>query len=141
MPVNTPRNKRRYERYPIYCPLEYKAEDEHPKEPSITLNISEGGALITTGRELPVPSNLIIKLKLKDETFFIISKVKHVRQAQDDGAYEAGVEFWDKPRSFGEKFCDELEAITSYQERYKEAQGSDISLAEASLNWYKNAGY
>lgn len=136
-----PQEKRRHERYPVYCPLEYKAEDTHPKEPCVTLNISEGGALISVKRGLPLASNLIMKLKLKDETFFIISKVKHVRQGGESDAYEVGVEFWDKPRVFSEKFYDEINGIKDYQKNYKAEHGDDISLAEASVNWYKNTSY
>ena len=130
--------KRRYERYPIYCPLEYKAEDSQPKEPSITLNISEGGALISAKRDLAVSSNVILKFKLRDEMFFIIGKVKHVQPGENSGGYDVGIEFWDRPKTFTKKFHEELSGIRDYQKRYKEEQGDDISLAEASLNWYKN---
>ena len=79
--------KRRYERYPIYCPLEYKSEDIQPKEPSTTLNISEGGALISARRDLPVSSNIILKFKLRDDMFFIIGRVKHIRLDMFDLPY------------------------------------------------------
>lgn len=141
MEVNTLQEKRRYERYPIYCPIEYKSEDHYPKEPSVTLNISEAGALITVGRELPLLSNLIIKLMLKDEVLFVISQIRHIRQKQNEEAFEAGIEFWDKPRDFDKKFHGELKAIKEYQRKYRKNQGSDISLSEASLNWYKDAEY
>ena len=135
---NVEQEKRRHERYPIYCPLEYKAEDVQPKEPSITLNISESGALISAKRELAVSSNVILKFKLRDEMFFIIGKVRHVRQYDGGNSYDIGVEFWDRPKTFTKKFYEELEGIRDYQRRYKEEQGDDISLAEASLNWYKD---
>ena len=138
MSEKTTQEKRRHERYPIYCPLEYKAEDAQPKEPSITLNISEGGALISAKRDLAVSSNIILKFKLKDEMFFIIGKVKHVRPDDSNGSYDIGIEFWDRPKTFTKKFYEELEGIRDYQKKYKEEQGDDISLAEASLNWYKN---
>ena len=131
-------NRRRFERYPIYCPLEYKAEDELPKESSLTLNISEGGALISVKRGLPISSNVILKFKLRDELFFIIGKVKHAKPGEGGAAYEAGIEFWDRPKAFAKKFYEELDGIKGYQKQYKDEQGADISLAEASLNWYKN---
>ena len=139
MTENPAQERRRYERYPIYCPLEYKAEDERPKESSITLNISEGGALISARRELTVVSNVILKVKLRDELFFIIGKVKHVRRDETNDAYEIGIEFWDRPKTFSKKFYEELDGIKDYQKRYREEQAGEISLAEASLNWYKNA--
>ncbi|MFA5142890.1 MAG: PilZ domain-containing protein [Candidatus Omnitrophota bacterium] len=131
--------RRRHPRYPIYCPLEYKAEDERPKESSITLNISEGGALISARRDLEMGSNIIVKMKLRDELFFIIGKIKHARPGDTMDTYEIGVEFWDKPRTFAKNFLAELDVIKDYQKRYREDEGGEISLAEASLNWYKNA--
>jgi hypothetical protein len=136
---NVEQEKRRYARYPIYCPLEYKSEDIQPKEPSTTLNISEGGALISARRDLAVHSNVILKFKLRDEMFFIIGRVKHVRPDESNSAYEIGVEFWDRPKTFINKFYEELDGIKDYQKRYKEDQGDNISLAEASLNWYKSS--
>lgn len=138
MSVNPEQEKRRYERYPIYCPLEYKAEDAQPKESSITLNISEGGALISARRDLSVSSNVILKLRLRDEMFFIIGKVKHVRPDENNNVYEVGVEFWDRPKTFAAKFYEELDGIRDYQKRYQDEEGGEISLPEASLNWYKS---
>ena len=138
MSDNITQDKRRHERYPICCPLEYKAEDAQPKEPSITLNISEGGALISARRDLAVSSNVILKFRLRDERFFIIGKVKHARSDENNNAYEIGVEFWDRPKTFAAKLYEELDGIKDYQKRYKEEQGGEISLPEASLNWYKS---
>ena len=138
MAENPAQERRRYERYPVCCPLEYKAEDERPKELSTTINVSEGGALISAMRDLAISSNVILKLKMRGELFFIISQVKHIRKDEDIDAYEIGVEFWDKPRTFAKKFYEELEGIKDYQKRYKEEQASEISLAEASISWYKN---
>ena len=136
---NSGPERRRYERYPIYCPLEYKSEDEQPKESSITLNVSEGGALLSTRRELPLSTNIIMKFKMRDELFFLIGKVKHSRQDQTSDAYEVGVEFWDKPKTFAKKFYEELAEIMNFRRKCADEQGSEISLAEASLNWYKNS--
>ena len=137
MSENPTQEKRRHERYSIYCPLEYKAEDAQPKESSITLNISEGGALISAKRGLAVSSNVILKFKLGDEMFFIIGKVKHVRPDEFNSAYDIGIEFWSLPKTFTNKFYEELDGIRDYRKRYKEEEGGDLSLAEASLNWYK----
>jgi hypothetical protein len=102
------------------------------------LNLSEGGALISTRRELPFSSNVILKFKLRDELFFLIGRIKHSRLEETSDAYEVGVEFWDKPRAFAKKFYEELEAIMNYRKKCADEQGGEISLAEASLNWYKS---
>ena len=138
MPENPAQERRRYPRYQIFCPIEYKAEDREPKETSATLNISEGGALISARRSLVVASNLIVKLKLRNELFLMIGKVRHIRQNKENDTYEIGIEFWERPKTFRHKFYEELDRIKDYQERYKTEQGSEISLPEASLNWYKD---
>ena len=108
------------------------------REPSTTLNLSEGGALIFAKRKLAPSSNVILKFKIRDELFFIIGKVKHVKPGDRDDTYEMGIEFWDRPKTFAKKFYEELDGIRGYQKRYRDEQGSDMSLAEASLNWYKD---
>ncbi len=130
--------RRRYERFSVYCPLEYKTEDNRPKESSVTLNVSEGGALISSKSEFEPDSNIIIKFRMKDELFFLIGTVKHVRKSVGDGNFEIGVEFWNKPPSFSEKFNEEMAGIIEYQRRCGEEQGQEISLAEASIGWYKD---
>ncbi len=79
-----------------------------------------------------------MKLSLKGGLFFIIGKVKHVCRDALNDVYEIGLEFWDKPKTFAKKFYEELEGIMDYRRRYKEEGGGEISLAEASLNWYKD---
>ncbi len=136
MTETTAHDKRRYKRYPIYCPLEYKAEDDYPKEAAITLNISEGGALISANRGLEIGSSVIIKVKLRDETFFIIGRVRHIKHDQSNNVHEVGVEFWDKPRTFTKRFNEELEGIMDYQKKQVQEQNREISLAEASMSWF-----
>jgi hypothetical protein len=130
-------NRRRCERFPLYCPVEFKTKDASPKEASVTLNISENGALILARRAMALYSNIILKFNMGGELLFLIGEVRHTCLGRDGGAYEIGVEFWDKPRAFKDKFNAELTGIMDYQKRYKEEQGGEISLAEASLNWYK----
>ena len=94
--------------------------------------------MISARRALAVSSNVILKFKLGDEMFFIIGKVKHVQPDESSGSYDIGIEFWDRPKTFTKKFYEELDGIRDYQKRYKEEQGGEISLPEASLNWYKS---
>jgi len=136
MTETTSPDQRRHKRYPIYCPLEYKAEDDQPKEASITLNISEGGALISANRGLEIDSSVIVKVQLRDETFFMIGRVRHVNNDQENNVHKVGVEFWDKPRAFAKRFYEEVEGIMDYQKKQAQEQKREISLAEASMNWF-----
>lgn len=131
--------RRRFKRYSIYTPLQYKAEDGPPKEPSITLNISEGGALISVNRKLDESADLIIRMFLKNEEFFIRSRVVHAQRFSDKDPYSVGVEFLDRTDCFAMKFYEELETIMFYQRCYSEEAARPITLAEASMKWYRNS--
>jgi c-di-GMP-binding flagellar brake protein YcgR len=129
-------DRRRFPRYPIYCPIEYRCEDDAPADSSITLNLCEGGALISTNRRLGPGARLIIKIALKGEVFFVRARVAHVELEETTGIYNIGVEFVQNPFNFVRRFYDELEAIMLYQRQFAKETGRPISLAEASLNWY-----
>jgi len=128
--------RRKYPRYPIYCPIEYRPEGSAPPGTCITLNLCEGGALISTRKQLPAGATLIIKISLRGEIFFVRAKVVHVEYEEKGGIYTIGVEFQQNPFSFVRRFYDELEAIMLYQRQYAKETGRPISLAEASINWY-----
>jgi len=132
--------RRRFRRYPIYCPIEYKCENEEPRGASITLNLSEGGALITTKHEISPDTRLIIKMVLRGEIFFVRAKVVHVQYARDEGLYNVGVEFTQSTFNFTRKFYEEMEAIMLYQRQCSRETGRPISIAEASMKWYGAPG-
>ncbi|MCM8761484.1 MAG: PilZ domain-containing protein [Candidatus Omnitrophica bacterium] len=128
--------RRRFPRYPIYCPIEYRCENDAPAGSSITLNLCEGGALISTDKRLETGSRLIIKISMKGEIFFLRARVVHVEHDDTIGVYTIGVEFLHSPLDFARKFYDELEAIMLYRRQFAKESGRPISLAEASINWY-----
>ncbi len=133
-------DRRRFTRYPVYCPIQYKCQDDQPREATVTMNLSEGGALISTHRELSVPAPMIVKIVMKNEEFYIRSRVVHIQYGQDSGLYNVGVEFIDTPREFRERFFEELEAIMLYQRQFQNETGAELSLAEASVQWFKERG-
>ena len=130
-------DRRRFNRYPIYCPIQFKCQDNQPREASVTINLSEGGALISTHRELQTPDTMIVKIVMKDEEFFIRSRIVHVQYGPDNGLYNIGIEFIDTPVEFRNRFYEELEAIMLYQRQYLDETGRELSLAEASVRWYR----
>lgn len=133
-------DRRRFTRYPIYCPIQFKCEDRAPREASVTINLSEGGALISTQKMLESPENMIIRINMKNEEFFIRSRVVHVQCGPEEGVYNVGVEFLDAPLQFRERFYEELEAMMLYQREQMNIAGRDVSLAEASVKWYHERG-
>lgn len=129
-------DRRRYSRYPIYCPIEYRCEDSGPIASSVTLNLCEGGALITSPGYIPPATRMIIKMSLKGETFFVRARVVHVSAAADNDVYNTGVEFLQNPFNFVRKLYEQVETIMLYQHQYSNEAGRPITLAEASMKWF-----
>jgi len=131
-------DRRRFARYPLYCPIEYRCEDGSPIDSSVTLNISEGGAFITSNRFLPTSTKLIIKMSLKGQPFFVRARVVHLKSEKGNDSYVAGVEFLQNPFNFVRKFYEQLETIMLFQREYSVEAGRPVTLAEASIKWYSS---
>ncbi|MDP3730748.1 MAG: PilZ domain-containing protein [Candidatus Omnitrophota bacterium] len=131
--------KRRFKRYSVYWPLQYKSEDGIPKESSISLNISEGGALVSVNRKLDLSAGLIVRMFLRNEEFFIRSRVVHIERFSERDPYNVGIEFLESTAGLVMKFYEELESIMFYQRHYSEEMDRTISLAEASMKLYRNS--
>jgi len=131
--------RRRFKRYEICCPAQYRYYYHGPKNHSLTINMSEGGALISTTHLIDVATNILVKFFLRDEDFSIQARVVHFQIKTKDGAYHLGIEFLDRSRNFVFNFYEELELITLYQRQYIEEMGRAISLSEASIKWYCNS--
>jgi len=131
--------RRRFKRFPIYCPLQYKVEDSSPKKNSISLNISEGGTMLSTDRTVEVGSSLIVRMHLARSEFFVRAKVVHIQHPMGWAANNIGVEFLDKASAFILKFYEEVEGVMRYRKLYSEEMGKDVSLTEASMKWYRNS--
>lgn len=128
--------RRKYKRYPVYCPIEYRREDDNPIDSCVTLNLSEGGALISTKKLVPQEEKIIIKIQLKRETFFVRARVVHVEPEEGTGVYNMGVEFMQNSFNFIRRYYEEIETIMLYQREYARQTGQQISLPEASMKWY-----
>lgn len=130
--------RRKFRRYSVYCPIEYKCEDDNPIDSSITINVSEGGALICTKKPLSQATKLIIKMNLKGEVFFIRARVVYVDSVPEQGTYKVGVQFMENSFSFIRRLYEEIEEIMLYQREYAKETGEQISLLDASKKWYSN---
>lgn len=130
--------RRKFKRYPLYCPLQYKGGDRAPVNSSISVNISESGALISVDRPLSVMTSVIVRIFLAKEEFFIRARIVHVENVSEKGPYTAGLEFLDGGSAFPKKLYEELESIMSYQRHCSEDAGRAVSLAEASIKRGRN---
>ncbi|MFA6142814.1 MAG: PilZ domain-containing protein [Candidatus Omnitrophota bacterium] len=131
--------RRRFKRYPVYCPMQYKREGAMPSDSSMSVNMCEGGALLTMPRAVETGENLIVRLFMKGKEFFVRSKVVHVQRLQERDPYSVGVEFMEKAPEFLMRFYEELEGIMFFQKRYSEELGKEVSLTEASMKWYRSS--
>jgi c-di-GMP-binding flagellar brake protein YcgR len=133
-------DRRRYPRYSIYCPIEYRCEDGGPLDASITLNLCEGGALITTPRYIGPSSRIIIRITLKGRVFFVRARVVHVSAAQHSDVYNTGVEFLQSPFDFVRRMYEQIETIMLFQMQYSREAARPVTLAEASMKWFGAPG-
>lgn len=131
--------RRKFKRFPIYCPLVYKAEGNLPRERSISINMSEGGAMMSSNRCLALGANLIVRLLLAKREFFLRSRIVHIQQQSTSDPYYMGIEFLDKRADFILKFYEEIEGIMHYRKLLSEENGREATLAEASMKWYRNS--
>jgi len=136
--MNSMEERRRFPRYSVYCPIEYKGDEERPRAYSVTLNISEIGALIAAKSFINISAHLLLRMVFKGEEFFIRSRAVRIEKGSEDDSYNVGVEFLEKPFFFVRKLYEELESIMIYQRQYSKEMGVDMSLAEASVKWYSN---
>jgi hypothetical protein len=130
--------RRLFKRYPVYCPLEFKPYGL-PRDRCITVNLSEAGALISTSKNLNISDQMIIRIIIKEQEFFLRARVVHIQDERTPGLYGVGVEFVEQPKDFVGRFYEELETLMLYRRRLSEEAGSDISLTEASTKWYRNS--
>jgi len=100
--------RRGYERYNVRCALEYRCEQGLLADSSVTLNLSERGALISTRHALKRGMRLIVRIVLDGLAFFLRSRVAHVER-KNWISYKAGIEFLDAPQGFMRGFYREFE--------------------------------
>ena len=130
--------RRKYRRYPVYCPIEYRRADDNSIDSSITLNLSEAGALISTRKHITPDTRLVIRIILKGDVFFVRARVVHIEPELDKNVYDVGLEFMQNSFSFIRRFYEELESIMLYQRECSQRSGRQVTLPEASMQWYNS---
>ncbi len=116
-----PKQKRRHVRLDIFSPVGFHllvVENDmrvrsHPaKKAGILLNLSGGGALISSTDEVHAKDLLLMRFDIKGlETFSdIVGKVKRVEQCED-GEYLIGVEFFTTDQIDDPKLADALSRL------------------------------
>ena len=91
--------RRGCERCDIHFSLEFRCEEGLPADSSVTRNLSEAGALVSTKHALKRGVRLIVKIALGGLDFFLRSRVAHVER-RSWNLYDVGIEFLDVPPDF-----------------------------------------
>ncbi|MDD5423090.1 MAG: PilZ domain-containing protein [Candidatus Omnitrophota bacterium] len=131
--------RRRFLRFPVYCPLQYRCESKKMRDESITLNISEGGALVSTREPIDIGTDIAVRICLSRGVFFITASVRHIRKESEGGPYNVGIEFKEQTPDFTRGFNEEMGALSLYQRQLCDEEDREISLTEASMKWYKDS--
>jgi len=105
------KERRGYERCDIHRTLEYRCEKGSPADSSVTQNLSEAGALISTKRSLRSGMRLIVKIVLDGVIFFLRSRVAHVER-KSLVSNDVGLEFLDASPDFMRRYYREFEVHT-----------------------------
>jgi len=134
-----PQERRRFKRYAVCLPIQYQREYGLSRDRSITINVSEGGMLISARRLIDIAASILLKFLLRHEDFFLRGRVVHVQRTDDFNPYSVGVEFLARPQSFIRRLYEELEILMLYQRQCNEELGAEISLTEASVRWYRTS--
>ncbi len=131
------REKRRFIRHLLINPLEFKITEEDQFERTETLNVSEGGLMFMSKRD--VPSGTIIKLQLPlyDKVFGVKAKVVHVEKDESTGLHRIGVAFVSYADAFKVKLIEQIYLIEEYRVLRSLQLGKEITLQEASREWIK----
>jgi Tfp pilus assembly protein PilZ len=108
-------------------------------ERAITLNMSEGGAFISTHNLIGTGTALSLRLLLQDAYISVAGRVVHAIKEDRSNLSNIGVEFINRTSEYINRFNKEIDAITIYQRQSSDRNGREVSLAEASLNWYRNS--
>ncbi|MBF0252234.1 MAG: PilZ domain-containing protein [Candidatus Omnitrophica bacterium] len=130
-------DRRKYIRHLLVSPLEYKVEDEIPFSKTHTVDMGEGGLLFTAKNDVPIGSQIEIKMPLYEKVFNIKAKVVHTAKDPEDQLFKIGVSFSSYSDAFKVKLIEQIYLIEEYRVLRSLQLGRDISLQEASEEWIK----
>jgi len=132
------KEKRRFVRHPVSYPLEVEYAPKKTNERSQTLNISKGGLLFLSKRNLRPGKIVVLKLPLQDKLFKIKAKVEHTsKDKESPDLYRIGVSFYRYADAFKVKLIEQIYLIDEYRAIRSIESSRDLSFKEASDEWIK----
>lgn len=132
--------KRKFIRHLLVSPLEFQiaeAEAEEVFEKTNTVNVSEGGLMFRSRKDVPVGSFINIQMPLYNKVFKIRAKVMHVQKDDATDLFNVGVSFVTYSDAFKVKLIEQIYLIEEYRVLRSLQMGKEMSLQEASREWIK----
>ena len=129
-------DRRHYIRHLLVTPLEFiVAEDDKP-EKTETMNVSEGGLMFLSRKDVIEGSVIRLQMPLYDKVFSIKAKVVHT-QKDESGLFRVGVSFESYADAFKVKLIEQIYLIEEYRVLRSLQIGKELTLQEASKEWIK----
>jgi c-di-GMP-binding flagellar brake protein YcgR len=97
------------------------------------INVSKGGLSFVSEEEIPVGSNIEIRIAAVDPPFEAKARVVWVK-GEDEG-YCIGVQFLDAADAFRSRMVEQVCAIERYRRQVEHEEGRVLTQAEAAEEW------
>ncbi|MGB2630191.1 MAG: PilZ domain-containing protein [Candidatus Omnitrophota bacterium] len=128
--------RRRYVRHLLVQPLEFQVSVGEP-EKTETIDLSEGGLLFTSKKNVAPGTVIKIQMPLYEKVFNIKAKVVHSRKDISSELFNIGVTFLEYSDAFKVKLIEQIYLIEEYRVLRSLQMGKEMSLREASKEWIK----
>jgi c-di-GMP-binding flagellar brake protein YcgR len=129
--------KRRFIRHLLVSPLEFKVAEEDQYEKTETINVSEGGLMFMSKRDVSPETLISLQLPLYDRVFSVKARVVHTQKDEATGLYRIGVAFVTYADAFKVKLIEQIYLIEEYRVLRSLQLGKEMTLQEASKEWIK----
>jgi len=129
--------RRRFIRHLLVNPLEFQVSDGREYEKTKTVDVSEGGLMFMSRKEVSSGTIIKIQMPVYDKVFKITAKVVHAKKDEMTGMYRVGVTFTTYADAFKVKLIEQIYLIEEYRVLRSLQTGKEISLQEASKEWIK----
>jgi len=128
----------RFIRHPICYPLEFEYSPKNITGRTTTLNLSEGGLLFLSKRDVPCGSIIVLDLPLQEKLFKVHAKVVHVKKDPDNpDLFDIGVSFYRYADAFKVKLIEQIYLIDEYRALRSVQLGHEVYFKDASNEWIK----
>ncbi|MFC1479883.1 PilZ domain-containing protein [Candidatus Omnitrophota bacterium] len=130
-------NRRRFIRHLLVNPLEFQVIEDGHYEKTKTVNVSEGGLMFMSKKDVAAGTIINLQMPLYDKIFKIKAKVMHTKEDAATKLYSIGVAFVNYADAFKVKLIEQIYLIEEYRVLRSLQLGREITLKEASVEWIK----